>query len=107
MAGFILVVGFSLFLIVLALVFVVVGLYVERLAVLSVSCAFVHVFSLCVSSSGVMPAVSPVWLRVGRTAAAVPEVTAFRKECVLSTQSAQTVSQPAPSPRTYWPAAPE
>lgn len=59
------------------------------------------------SSSGVMPAVSPVWVRVGRTAAAVPEVIAFRKACVLSTQSAQMVSQPAPSPITCWPAAPE
>lgn len=57
----------------------------------------VFVLRMCsvsaLSSSGVTPAVSPVWGRAGGTAAAVPAVTACRMECVLLTPSAQTVSQ--------------
>lgn len=51
--------------------------------------------SPCSPPSGVMPAVSPVWGQAGGTAAAVPAVTACRRECVLLTPSAQTVSQPS------------
>lgn len=46
-------------------------------------------------SSGVTPAVSPAPGRAGETAAAVPAVTACRRERALLTPSAQTVSQPS------------
>lgn len=46
-------------------------------------------------SSGVTPAVSPVWGRADGTAAAVPAVTACRGERVLLTPSARTVGRPS------------
>lgn len=64
-------------------------------------CAFVCSVSV-LSSSGVTPAVSPVWRRAGGTAAAVPAVTACRRERVLLTLCAQTVSQPSSSSITCW-----
>lgn len=66
-------------------------------------CVWVCLCSASVlSSSGVTPAVSPVRGRAGETAAAVPAGTACRRECVLLTLSAQTVSQPSFSSNRCW-----
>lgn len=102
MAGFILVVGFCPYVCVcvrlcrcLFFCFVLCLLLGVTLGVVVCGqCVCVRMCSVAaLSSSGVTPAVLPVWGRAGGTAAAVPAVTAYKRECVLLTRFAQTVSQ--------------